>query len=140
MLDKNEKKRWLKEYCHMEIERRRLEDEREETLVRMEHLGAQVIDGMPRATGLQGGIEGLMDEYIKLDEKLIARQMEIAKRKNEIYDVINTLDSPDQRVVIGYKYLDNLEWIDIAEKMGYCKKYVQNIHAMAIEKIEIKKS
>lgn len=137
MLDKNEKKRWLREYGRMGIELKRLEDDREDTFAKMENLGAQVIDGMPKATGHRGGIAELMDEYIKLDDKMIRRQMEIVRRKSEIYDAINTLESPNQRVVIGYKYLDGLEWTEIAGKMGYCKKHVQNIHALAIENIKI---
>lgn len=131
------KKRWLSEYAQMEKEANRLEEDRETIQAKMENLVSPVLDGMPKAQGVNYDVSGLMDELIQLNDMLVKWQTDIARRKRAIYAAMHTLKSSNQRLVIGYKYLDGLDWYGVAEKMEYSKKYVQNIHTQAIERIEI---
>ncbi len=84
---------------------------------------------------------GRMTERKALDR--VEEEMELKielyenkKLKNKIERLVNNL-SPTHREVIQYRYLESLEWIEIADIMNYSKRQLINKKNEAIRSIAV---
>lgn len=70
----------------------------------------------------------------RLDEKI----SELLKLKEEIQNVISQIDDPLSELVLTYRYINLMDWNDIADKMHYALSYVFKLHRQGLSSIDLK--
>ena len=85
------------------------------------HPGAQRIDGMPRGRGNVRKVEDLGIDLAELSRLLGLDELEreVSWSRPPIDAYIETLEDPDQRLVVGLRILCALSWKEVAV---YCGK------------------
>ena len=89
-------------------------------------------------TGMPGG--GLRDDNIQscvalldeLERRYVERLRETIRLLTAIEDGIDALPDERHRQVLRMRYIDGLGWEEIAERMGYTKRQITNIHGSAL--------
>lgn len=80
---------------------------------------------------------------MKLEEKraeLVDKILQLQEKQKRIETMIESLDNPNERVVMRYRYILGMKFEDIAKEMDYSTQHVYYIHKEAIEKIRVNKS
>ena len=57
--------------------------------------------------------------------------------KNEILDCISAIGNSEYERLLIYRYIDWLNWQDIADKMFYSKATIRRWHDLAMVEIEV---
>ena len=79
-------------------------------------------------------------------EKTLLRIMEMEKEhaemlerllsfKRELMLVFEEIQNKDERLVLHYRYLHNMRWTDIADKLGWDPRTIKRWHNKAISKV-----
>lgn len=55
----------------------------------------------------------------------------------QINEKIDSLENPNERLILRMRYILNFKWDSICDKMGYSRRQVQRIHDEAIKKIKM---
>lgn len=132
--------KWLEEYGSIQKRIDRLEMEIEEWRTRLEGLGAQIIDGMPKTHGKRKSWVKEITEIERLDDELTKELLKLRNKRLAIIDAINTLQDPVLQVLVEYRYIDNMRWEEICTKMHYSWRHVHRLHMIAIRKLKIENS
>lgn len=88
---------------------------------------------------MQGGVmssEHLTEKIAKITEL----EKSITYLHNLLYQInekIDSLENPNERLILRMRYILNFKWDSICDKMGYSKRQVQRIHDEAIKKIKM---
>lgn len=127
-------KKELKEYNVLKDEVMQLEEQILFWEERKTSIKSQIISDMPRCGGeskeLLDILVGIEDTIKKLNKKI----NKLIKKICEIEDTIEELGATE-RVLMRYRYIDNLKMFQIAQKMNYSERQVNNIHSAALKKI-----
>lgn len=80
---------------------------------------------------------------IPSDENIVNRMgkiLEMEKQITELHDFqvklseeINKMKNVNERLILRYRYVLNLTWVQIADKLGYTLRQVHRIHETAIK-------
>ena len=73
---------------------------------------------------------------IEVEDKIKKLNDELPKVEAEIIDVISKLSNTDYRLVLIYRYLDWMNWDNIANKMYYSNPTIRRWHNSAIEELK----
>ena len=77
-------------------------------------------------------------EKIMLLEDRINQEIDrLVELKVEIGEAINKLEKPAERLLLKYRYLDGMEWIDISQALAVSYRTVHRIHASALKNFEV---
>ena len=129
-------KKILKEYVRALKLHRRLCEKVE----RLEDISASGInyDGLPRGTKPSSPTEtaAIMLNVSKKKRDDAWDEVQEAERKVEA--LIESLEDVKLRTVLAYKYLDDLDWDEIACKMNYTERHTHRLHAAALCEIQMK--
>ena len=104
-----------------------------------------VMDGLARngvkAVMIPAGFSGNKSNQMlaRLQRELDKRIDEVAKQELAAMDLIDVLDTPRQRELLGYRYLNGWAWKEIAQRMGYSMDWVKHMHANAVRELEMLK-
>lgn len=75
-------------------------------------------------------------ERIWEKEALINKELaELEEKRDEVKRVIESLENPDERFILLYRYINRMTWPSIALEMSMCERQVMRLHRAAIEKI-----
>lgn len=55
---------------------------------------------------------------------------------NKIMSMAQNLDNPISRKVLRYRYIEKLEWQEIADIMNYSERHIYRLHDNAIKKLK----
>lgn len=95
-------------------------------------------DGLPRGTKPSSPTEAaaimLVDSKRKRDEVWD----KVQKAEEKVEAVIESLEDEQQRVVLAYRYLEGMNWDEIACKMNYTERHMHRIHAEALCEVQMK--
>lgn len=75
----------------------------------------------------------------KLEEKrrlLVDKIIQLEEKQKEIERMIDTLENPNERVVMRYRYIIGLKFEDIAKEMDYSVERIYYIHREALNKLK----
>lgn len=102
-------------YIDKEIEAFRLEIEDIET--HGTHC-TQILSDMPRGTSTGNKIESAAVDAVSVEEivKYAMKRREVEYRK--LIELINSINDAEMRVLLFYRYVRGLAWIDVAKKMN----------------------
>ena len=125
----------LKEYNILKIEVEQLEERIVLWKERTTRIKSQIISDMPQGGG--EGNKGLLDILVNIEEAIEKYSKKIIKLIVKTYDIEETIDSLDtvERVLMRYRYMDNLKMYEIARKLNYSERTVNSIHSEALQKI-----
>lgn len=122
--EREQKIKLLKDYTYLENSIKDLEEEYEEMSKRMGCINKSI------------NIKELVDkkkELIELCEKELIKRYDI---KKNIYQLIYKLDNEKEREIIINKYIKNMTYEKISEKMHYSDRQIMRLHNKAIDKMK----
>lgn len=124
----------LKEYGILKNEVVQLEEQIVFWEERKTSIKSQIISDMPKGGG--NGKE-LLDILISIEDTV----KELNKKLNKLISTISKIESTienletKERVLMRYKYIDNLKMFQIAEKMNYSERHLNRVHSEILNKI-----
>lgn len=138
-------KDWLIEYREKERDIDNQIERLERFTIKMTSVGAQVISGMPRATGTTGDrIGSMIGQKEELEASIRSDVKEQSDKRRLIESILARLQHSDERAVIRIRYIDRESWNIVAELMfGSCDDYegkedtylrrVHKVHGAALQ-------
>ena len=82
-----------------------------------------------QAGGAGPGLAALQGELQRRAEAWAAEQLRVAQAIDRVAD-------PLAREVLRYRYLDGLDWREIAARMCYSRDWLWKVHRRAVEELE----
>ena len=121
---------FLESYWEARREAERLDQRVEELTCQCESVTAKY-DCMPRGGG--GSATNVWDALIEARSRAEATLIEYLTREKEVEDFISSLDNKCHRQVLRYRYLAEMKWEEIGERMNYTPRHVwQFLHPAAL--------
>ena len=80
--------------------------------------GAQVLTGMPHASGVKDKVGDLAVEIADMDERISFLESEIERIKAPIVEWINTIDNDQTRLIFRMRFIRGLSWKEVALVVG----------------------
>ena len=78
-----------------------------------------------------------IDKLIDLSEIYAKRARIIIDEQIRIETAIEAIDDPTSRAILGYRYIDSLDWQSISEKINYSYVHtVYRLHPKALNEFE----
>lgn len=129
-------KKQLQRYQSLKREQAQISQMLHEIELEMQAPRTSRIDALPHGSPSGGGgpTESLALKHIELREKYRVKELECIAERVRIENAIEALD-PVERMLMRYKYIDDLTWEEVAVKMGYSWRHVHRIHAAALKHI-----
>lgn len=130
---------YLSRYHNMRLKLEKLEYLHED-YIRMSHYIPGVQFDLIRVSGtksLKAPFEKWVHKAMEVQDEIdeLTKNLEIIK--NEILDCISALKNPEYERLLIYRYIDWLNWQDIADKMFYSKATIRRWHDLAMVEIEV---
>lgn len=79
--------------------------------------------------------ERVLIKICGLEEKLAEALEKLLDFKMELTEVIDAVDDKDLRMVLHYRYLCNLTWVQIGDALGWDAKTIRRWHNKALPKV-----
>lgn len=124
----------LKEHYRLKQETVELEETIKKLQLQAQSVSATKITGAPAGSGSPdkiadnlSRIEKLIQYYQQKLEKLLIQQ----KRIEEAIESLPT----NERLLMRYRYIDGLDWVDVAANMNYSWQWMHKIHARILKKL-----
>jgi len=94
-------------------------------------------NAMPPGGGSGNPIEAAVVELETARENERAAVKKATAAKARVMAIIQTAPEADQRVLLMRRYIDGMEWEDIAEAEGKSKTWATNLHGTAMKFIKL---
>lgn len=111
-----------------------LEDGLIEMRAKAEALSSPVISDMPKGSSAKE--RNLIVELVALQEEYETFIRTNASEQLEVERAIAAIEDPALRSVIRLRYIDGLEWLDVAKAIGCSEATVYRLHRSALEHFE----
>lgn len=85
----------------------------------------------------QSPFEKVMMRIMDMEEKMAGTLDRLLSFKQEILQVIGSVEDRDQRMVLHYRYLCNWTWNRIGEELNWDERTVRRIHQRALENVKL---
>jgi len=70
---------------------------------------------------------GIIDDIDVIKDELQAEYTEYNRLRRLAFDSVRAIDDPVAQRIIRYRYIRNMKWEDIADKVGLCERQLRNI-------------
>lgn len=77
-----------------------------------------------------------IDKIDKKRNQINEKIEELLRVKDEIQCAISTVDDPIMELVLTYRYINCLDWNEVAKKMNYAESYIFKLHRKALERVK----
>ena len=130
-----EKKDYLKSYQSMarEIEQKQFSLSK---LIDSRDRITTILSDMPKGGGNKDKMI-ICDEIIDLQMDLKEKLKSAMKLRIDIKNKIEEIEDIDRRIVLSYRYIDNLKFDDIADRMNFSVRSVFYLYDKGIKDIKI---
>lgn len=85
-------------------------------------------------------LENTIIKIVDLEKVITEEGAKLIDLKQEIRTAINNVSDNNQRLLLRLKYIEFLNWEQIAERMSYSVKQIYRIHSAALKNISIPQS
>lgn len=134
--ERNERvKQWLWRYREAKKDIRRLEEELRELMESQESASAIGYSDMPKGSLDQSDLSDYLVEREKVWRKIQKARYRNAMIMNEIKNVIERLDTADEKYILSNRYLIGKSWEDICSECRYSWRQMHRIHCKSLGKI-----
>lgn len=134
--ERNERvKQWLWRYREAKKDIRRLEEELRELMESQESASAIGYSDMPKGSLDQSDLSDYLVEREKVWKKIQKARYRNAMIMNEIKNVIERLDTADEKYILSNRYLIGKSWEDICSECRYSWRQMHRIHCKSLGKI-----
>ncbi len=80
--------------------------------------GAQVLTGMPHATGVSDKVSDLVIEMEDLKERIAYLEVECAQEKKKLEQYIGKIRDDQTRMVFRLRFIHCMTWLQVADTIG----------------------
>lgn len=134
----NEKvKKWLWRYGNAKRDIKRYTEELNELIESQEGASAITYSDMPKGSGSQADLSDYMIRRQELQQKIWNARYRRIVVFEEMHDAIEQLPTVDERDVIFYKYIKEMDWGDIAKRIGKKTRQTFTYHGSALKNLYI---
>ena len=84
--------------------------------------GAQVLTGMPHATGVQDKTGDYVTEIIGMEERIKALRETLHEKEREVSDFLDSVDDECISTALRLRFIRGLLWKEVADVLGQPKK------------------
>lgn len=95
-----------------------------------------ILTDMPRGKGNKDRTL-ISDEIIDLQKDLQDKLKRAMISRMEIKNKIEEIEEIDERIVLIYRYIENLKFEDIADRMSFSIRSIFDLHSKALKNIKI---
>ena len=81
-------------------------------------------------------VQDVIAKIVDLESEMNRDIDRLIDLKRDIGNAISKVDSPNEQIILEYRYLDRQSWHDIAEKIGLHPRTVFRLHEQGLRKIE----
>lgn len=85
----------------------------------------------------EASFEKTIMKIMEMEEHERMLLVELLKFKEELKSIIADIENKDERLVMYYRYCQNMRWTDIADKLGWDARTIKRWHNKAMAKIKI---
>ena len=78
-----------------------------------------------------------LEKMFDMEEKIMKEMNLLLELKEQIRDVISQVEKPEHQIILRYRYIHNLSWSKIGDKLCADITTVQRWHNKAIAKIKL---
>lgn len=110
------------------------EDQIKDLRERAEKVTTMMSD-MPRGGGARG-MDDIVAKIADLKTEIANDTKKLIERRKTIRCAINELDDIRFQTVLELRYLNGLEWDELARKIGYERRYILKIHGWALKELD----
>lgn len=101
-----------------------------------------VLNAAPLAERVQSsptgdGVPRLVEKIDVLRAKRQNELLRLLEVQKQIGDVIELVEDKDERLLLRLRYINHLEWLDIANELGYSERHTQRLHQKAIFSVDV---
>lgn len=128
-------KKWLRRYGNAKREIKRYEEELNELIESQEGASAITYSDMPKGSGSQADLSDYMIRRQELQQKIWNARYRRIVVFDEMHDAIEQLPTVDERDVIFYKYIKEMDWDDIAKRIGKETRQAFRYHGNALKNL-----
>lgn len=125
----------LKRYVPLMREAEELRKRAEQLEDEARSLKAVVMDGMPKGTSVNDSIGNIVAKIDKLKTDYIQKYDLALCELYKIERVIESLESPIERMIMRKRYIEGKYWEDICFEMNYCWQHIHKIHARILKRL-----
>lgn len=130
-----EKKDWLWRYKEALLDIDSWQRELEEWRTRAEKI-TQVVSDMPRG-GSALKVDDIVVKMTEIMDNIRAKVSESQKIKLELEIVFEGLNDGILEGLMKYRYINCLDWAQIAIVMGYSEPHCWKLHGRALQRLEV---
>ena len=130
-----------KQYLTQAFRMKRTIEILQEDILRLE---AAATYSSPNLTGMPHNPSPSHSRMADIVCKIIERKDELQKKLDELAELaaeiqltIGQMENPDHRAILYKRYVESMEWQDIATTMGYCERQIYRIHAAALREFVV---
>ena len=76
-----------------------------------------------------------LERYWEQEEKLLAENVALEKKKEEIVATINALENEDEKFILLHRYVNHMTWEDIGLELLMSERHVRRFSKTALEHI-----
>jgi RNA polymerase sigma factor (sigma-70 family) len=96
------------------------------------------MDGICSRTGFaHSGTEENMNALMDVSQEIGREAQRLRGYLAETHSVLALMRSPQERELIELRYLSEMSWQDIADRMFMCERTVRRLHAKAMENMQL---
>ena len=127
----------LKEHIRLKQEIADLKENIEKLRLQAQSISATRITGAPAGSGSP---DKIADNLARVDNLIQHYQQKIERlliQQKRIEEAIESLPA-NERLLMRYRYIDGLDWIDVAANMNYSWQWMHKMHARILKKLSEK--
>lgn len=126
-------KEYLNKYRHLALYVSRLEEQIEITLSRAKRVTA-IVNGMP--AGSDGSQKDeIWAAYMDVKDRYQTQLRRALHEQRSIEQLIQKVPNDLHRLILEMRYIDCLNWADMAERLRYTCRHVHRLHGAALEEL-----
>lgn len=77
-----------------------------------------------------------IEKIWELEEKINAQIPKLVSLQSEINEAIDQMEDPAEKLLLKYRYLNDMDWYNIADKLDISVRTVHRIHATALQNFQ----
>ena len=107
--------------------------------LRLKYAAPSAIDysDMPRAHNTEHDLSDYVAKMDEMTDYMIRKYTKLRAVEVNIYMQVDRMEKQEERELLRYRYIDDMKWKEIAEKLNTSERNVHFIHGRALRHFEV---